>query len=100
MVTAPRQHKPQHAERQGRSKSARQRGYDKHWERLRKWWAASNPVCNCCGQPMDEVDHIIPIHVRPDLRLDADNLQSLCKSCHRRKTDADTKRYGSAAMKG
>jgi len=41
-----------------------------------------------------EVDHIIPIRVRWDLRLRLDNLRSLCHKCHMRKTTEDKKRYG------
>ena len=34
----------------------------------------------------DHVDHIIPIEVAPDKMMDATNLQTLCKHCHRAKT--------------
>lgn len=42
-------------------------------------------VCNRCW-PATEVHHIIKIAARPDLRLDQENLMSLCKSCHGRRT--------------
>lgn len=43
--------------------------------------------CKVCGKIADEVDHIKPIQtpVGWELRLDYDNLQSLCKSCHNEK---------------
>jgi 5-methylcytosine-specific restriction endonuclease McrA len=68
-----------------------ERGYDADWERLRDLHKFNEPLCRHCLAkglvvPMDEVDHIIDIAVRPDLRLDDANLQSLCKSCHSRKT--------------
>jgi 5-methylcytosine-specific restriction protein A len=40
------------------------------------------------------VDHILPIWLRPDLRLDPDNLQGLCKPCHDAKTAEDLKQHG------
>ena len=41
-------------------------------------------ICRQCGKPANEVDHIID---RAIVKCDAmDNLQSLCKSCHSRKT--------------
>ena len=36
--------------------------------------------------PAREVDHIIPIVERPDLRLDPSNLRPLCTSCHSART--------------
>jgi len=44
--------------------------------------------------PATEVDHIVPIRVRWDLRLRLDNTRSLCHSHHMRKTQEDKWRYG------
>lgn len=41
-----------------------------------------------------EVDHIIPIKVRWDLRLKLSNLRSRCDRHHRIKTAEDKRRYG------
>lgn len=38
-------------------------------------------------------DHIIPTKVRWDLRLDIDNIQSVCFECHNKKTMDDKKEY-------
>ena len=38
-------------------------------------------------------DHIIPTKVRWDLRLDIDNVQSVCFECHNKKTMDDKKEY-------
>lgn len=43
--------------------------------------------CTQCGtRGRLEVDHVIPIRKRPDLAYDMSNLQSLCASCHTKKT--------------
>jgi 5-methylcytosine-specific restriction protein A len=71
------------------------RGYDADWRKLRERHADAHPVCLHCLRngivtPMHEVDHIIPFAGKSDpLRLDPGNLQSLCRSCHARKTAAD-----------
>ena len=63
-----------------------ERGYDSDWEVLRKSKLATDPVCEirllCQGEVATEVDHIIPIEQRPDLRLEWSNLQSCCKRCN------------------
>lgn len=45
--------------------------------------------CVKCGKVASEVDHIIPIQTPEgwELRLDLDNLQSLCIACHNVKHD-------------
>lgn len=52
------------------------------WTNLRAKWIRSYPSCAICGQPGEEVHHIIPRSVRPDLMYDLDNLQTVCKDCH------------------
>lgn len=61
------------------------------WKKLRNWHLARHPLCAVCldaGRTTAgaEVDHIIP-H-RGDARLfwDPENLQTLCKPDHSRKT--------------
>ena len=69
-----------------------QRGYDARWTRLRNAKARHDPLCESCLEeglavPMTSVDHVIPFKGRHDpLRLDWDNLQSLCEDCHKAKT--------------
>ncbi|GIV49880.1 MAG: hypothetical protein KatS3mg038_0401 [Candidatus Kapaibacterium sp.] len=71
--------------------SSAERGYGGSWRRAREKYLQANPLCVAClaaGKytPATIVDHIIP-H-RGDARLfwDVNNWQSLCASCHSRKT--------------
>jgi 5-methylcytosine-specific restriction protein A len=74
--------------------SARARGYDGTWDRLRRIVLAEEPICGECQAegfivPSTEVDHIIPIAQLPELRLVRSNLQGLCKAHHSAKTIAE-----------
>jgi 5-methylcytosine-specific restriction protein A len=65
--------------------------WSKEWRALRSLKIQDNPLCEECERngkltPGHAVDHIIPVIDRPDLALDYDNLQTLCTSCHSRKT--------------
>jgi len=80
--------------------TAAQRGYDADWKKLRDWYVRQHPLCEDCleegivnGKSI-EVDHVIPIDVKPELRLDANNLRSRCRRHHRLKTARDKKKYG------
>lgn len=80
-------------------KSASKLGYDWRWYKLRNDYIAENPICeHCAGKGITtgpkesrlEVDHIVPFDGIDDpLRLDRDNLQTLCRSCHATKTHSD-----------
>ncbi|TGE31319.1 HNH endonuclease [Desulfosporosinus sp. Sb-LF] len=67
--------------------SAKQRGYDRHWKRLRKIFLHENPLCHDCLlverlTPAKEVHHIKKVREHPELRLVKSNLMGLCKACH------------------
>lgn len=69
--------------------SANARGYDGTWRRLRRMHLNANPWCVFClekGLVVEgaHVDHKLTIRERPDLRLDPENLQTLCEPCHNR----------------
>lgn len=71
--------------------TASQRGYNADWRLARADFLAENPLCAECRkrgklEPATRVDHVIP-H-RGDRRLfwDRSNWQSLCETCHNRKT--------------
>jgi len=66
-----------------------QRGYDGHWQVIRKRYLSEYPLYAECmkkGQLVDatEVHHVIPL--RDGGSSDESNLMSLCKSCHSKYT--------------
>lgn len=62
--------------------SARARGYDAAWEKLRASHLATYPSCVRCGERAIVADHIISIRKAPHRRLDPTNIQSLCVTHH------------------
>lgn len=79
--------------------SSHARGYGRPWQRLRIDVLDAEPLCRPCTKAgklnvlATEVDHIVPTRGVNDPRhYDQSNLQPLCKSCHSRKTVADTAR--------
>ena len=81
---------PTHGQRVDYRPSAAVRGYDRTWRLLRNAHLAGEPLCRHCAKDKrvtlaTEVDHIVPIEVRPERRLDPENLQSLCHKCHIKK---------------
>lgn len=78
---------------------ASERGYDAAWRRVRNAYLAAHPLCEAClpaGRYTTavDVDHIVPIAADPARRLDAANLQALCRSCHNAKTAREQGRVG------
>lgn len=74
------------------------RGYDATWQRLRLMYLRDNPLCVECERQGEivaatDVDHITPIASGGE-RLDESNLQSLCRSCHSRKTVTEDGGFG------
>lgn len=87
----------QHQSRQrelDRRVSSTQRGYDYAWQRLRLFVLRRDRyLCqHCLKQDIvtiaTDVDHIIPLS-KGGARLEPDNCQSLCRTCHNRKTAKD-----------
>ena len=74
--------------------SAHERGYDHEWRRVRvRALQRDKYLCQHCllvGRVTVavDVDHIIPLASGGE-RLDLHNLQSLCRPCHRVKTERD-----------
>jgi 5-methylcytosine-specific restriction protein A len=82
--------------------SSAQRGYDGQWRKLRLVALRRDDyLCQECLKkdrpvPATEVHHILGIDVRPDLRLDLDNLASVCAPCHKLLTIQDQGIFGRA----
>lgn len=97
---------PEHTKKRGKERrqhegSAWAQGYDSDWEKIRKRaLERDNYVCQHCLQkelytPAEHVDHIKPFQGKNDpLRLDINNLQSLCVPCHSKKTASDDGGFG------
>jgi 5-methylcytosine-specific restriction protein A len=68
-----------------------ERGYGADWQRLRRVKLGQDPLCEDCLEndrttAAEEVHHIEKVVDEPALRLEMDNLMSLCKGCHSRRT--------------
>lgn len=77
-----------------KGRSASERGYDRQWQKARKSYLTRHPLCvECLKQGKyvmaTDVDHIKPHRGDKELFWDPDNLQSLCHSCHSKKTNAE-----------
>ena len=64
-----------------------ERGYDHQWRKLSERFRKHNPLCKNCYtlgrvEPAVDVHHIKPIRTHPELRLEWENLMSLCRACH------------------
>ncbi len=83
--------------------SARRRGYDVRWEKVRGMHLRAEPLCRICTEQgrvtaATLVDHIQPIADGGE-RLDESNLQSLCSRCHADKTAEDVRKRKMAGGK-
>ena len=68
------------------------------WRRYRNWFITNNPLCKKCESHgltvlADVVDHRLPLKDGGE-PFDEDNTQSLCHSCHNRKTAEERKKRG------
>ena len=75
------------AESAGRPSSTKL-GYGVRWQRTRRAFLRVNPLCVACGRPATIVDHIDGLGPLAPHGHDWANLQSLCWSCHSKKTNA------------
>ena len=68
------------------------------WQKVRNIYIRNNPLCESCRKQeritaATLVDHIIPVQADYSQRLAMDNLQSLCRSCHAKKTNRDKEHH-------
>ena len=72
-------------------RSASDRGYGAAWQKARKQFLHTHPLCVECQKEgryvkATVVDHIVPHRGDQKLFWDRNNWQALCKRCHDRKT--------------
>lgn len=98
MPNKAKSHRPPHARPRStdrhRRGTATQRGYDTTWNKFSKRYKQQHPLCvDCLAEGItalgDELDHIIPLDARPDLKYDERNLANRCKRHHIAKTKRD-----------
>ncbi len=85
--------------------SASRRGYDATWRALRLAHLQENPTCVECEKHDRTVAATVVDHIRAHrgddaLRLDPENLQSLCQSHHSAKTCRQDRGLGRAPKGG
>jgi 5-methylcytosine-specific restriction protein A len=73
--------------------TAKARGYDADWRRVRNAVLHDQPFCVACNaagvvQLAQEVDHVVPL-AHGGARLERQNLQGLCREHHAEKTAAE-----------
>lgn len=71
--------------------SARERGYTGRWDKARKTFLLSHPLCAECERngrvtAATVVDHVVPHKGNQELFWDTSNWQPLCVECHNRKS--------------
>ena len=92
------QHKYNHVTRYRNDTKTEQYNFyrTRTWARLRQQVLdRDHYVCQYCGQPNSKtVDHVIPIEYDSKLKASLDNLATICRKCHRLKTDWEHTYYG------
>ena len=66
----------------------------RRYRNARQYFLNAHPLCAHCQEAgytvaAEELDHIRPVHKRPDLFWDRANWQGLCKPCHELKSEAE-----------
>ena len=71
--------------------------HSKQWRMLRNWYIKKYPICAECNRQGKLtagycVDHIRPISIGGN-KIDISNLQTLCESCHAKKSAQESAEY-------
>ncbi|WP_420536203.1 HNH endonuclease signature motif containing protein [Elstera cyanobacteriorum] len=69
------------------------------WKALRAAHLKHNRTCTACCAPASVVDHVRAWKGNQALFLDPSNLQSLCRSCHSKKTASQDGGFGNPTEK-
>lgn len=82
--------------------TAAQRGYDARWRKARARYLREHPLCKSCFEAglviaATVVDHSVPHKGNIALFWDEKNWQSLCTSCHSRKTAKEDGGFGNGS---
>ena len=69
------------------------------WKAVRAQVLRNEPLCRVCvaagrTELAVQVDHVVPVRVRPDLAYDPTNLQPICGPCHGLKSAAERRSGG------
>lgn len=86
---------PEHR-REHRDLTSPRLDYGPEWPAISRRHLRANPTCVRCGAPATECDHIIPFrffHSR-HVAHQRSNRQSLCSTCHKRKTATEDSTFG------
>jgi len=83
-------HKQTNTDNQSKRSSCAE-GYDRKWQKVRAYKLRLNPLCEKClakgiVRVATQVHHKKKFKDNPELRLDIDILESLCKPCHDEET--------------
>jgi len=52
------------------------------WSKFRKAYISEFPNCFICKRKADQLHHLIPFHLAPDMELDIENVMQMCRRCH------------------
>lgn len=102
-----RSHENKHREHVYNTVIRNDKSYQYNFYRTKQWVNLRQQVLNrddymcqyCKAQSIftpnsKTVDHIVPIEVMPSLMADEANLATICRKCHRLKTDWEQRYYG------